>query len=153
MEAYKKSLQKRRNVLLISAILALAVVGVFGFIAFRTAISAYSLDHIRSMVLGASTGLLAGVLLIMVIEAVKCQRALKNPEILQQLYVKESDERSCFINNRSASVGFNVMLIALAVAVTIASWFSTPVSLTLLLTMVCMVFLRLGLKLYYQKKY
>ena len=153
MEAYKNNLRKRRNTLILSAALSLIVLSIFGFIAFSRSITIYSDNHLGSYMLGASTGLLVGVLLVMVMEAVKCQRALKNPDYLQTLYVKESDERSCFINNRSASIGFNFTLVALAVSIAISSWFHTIVSLTLLAAMVFMVILRLCLKLYYQKKY
>ena len=151
MDEYRKQLKKR---LVVSGILMGAMilfVATAGTIWYRMSLT--SQEHLSDFMHGVPTGMAPAFGVLGVVYYIKVLMALKNEDKLRALYIKEHDERTLMIESKSFSLGFGITLYALVLGTMVAAFFNTVVALTLFCVIAFMAFLKLGLRLWYSKKY
>ena len=109
--------------------------------------------NIPDFIEGYQLGFFASIELVIVVTIVKQRTALKNEEALKKLYIKEHDERTIYILQRSGSTGYYLIVIGLAIGVIIAGYFSRTVFVTLIGALLFVCVINVVLKLYYRNKY
>ncbi|MCR5600538.1 MAG: hypothetical protein K6G33_07350 [Ruminococcus sp.] len=100
----------------------------------------------------ATSGLLGELFAISFCNIIKIRKALKNDEMLKQIYIKNTDERNIQIAKEAANASFHAIIIGIALATVIANFISVTVSCTL---SVCLAFIFMvngALSAYYNKK-
>jgi len=102
---------------------------------------------------GFQTGLFLGVEILLLKFIIGYQNAIRNPEKLKMLYVKENDERSKFINTKIGHMGFHSVFLGLAFATVVSGFFDKTVFMTLLGVLIFIGLVKGSLKVYYWKKY
>ena len=102
---------------------------------------------------GFRTGFCSAIVGFAAVKAVLCAAALKNEKKLKAMYIKETDERTAMILQKTASSSFGVTIMALAVASVVASFFSMTVLYTLIAIIFFIVFVRTAFQFYYTRKY
>lgn len=146
MEAFKRKL-KARVVWLAAAMLGIAAI--YFILLFwgdrLSSVPAYG----KEFVTGAFIGLIA-VLLAYIIRTVSY---LGSEEKIQGLYIKENDERRCLILQKTGSLGFRLSGVGLGFAAIIAGFFNLTVSLSLVGAILFLVLVKLGLRIYYERRY
>lgn len=149
MEQYRHTIKTRRN-LLAAAVLLVALI-----------LTAQNLGWFpmgkESFYDGFLYGFIGGGLtsmdLVFIFLLAKCSKALRNEEILNDLYIKENDERQKYIRSKTGGLTMYICSIVILLAAVIAGNYSQTVFFSLL---ACSVFLFLViglLKIYYMKKF
>jgi hypothetical protein len=93
---------------------------------------------------------LTGVLLYCTIRSIG---ALRDQEKLKKLYIRETDERTRLVQQKSGSIGMNIACIGLVLAAAVAGIFNITVFVTLLAAGLFVCVIRGILKIYYFNKY
>lgn len=151
MNEYKTKIRFRLVALVICAVFAGAVV-------LLCMLSAGKAEQDNSgfmvgLAKGFPIGLFIGFYAVMLFNIVRCIRALVKEDVLKKLYVSEHDERKLAIRQNAMGKNFFFTTGALAVAVTVASFYSEIVTITLAVTLAVHVFSGVILKFYYSIKY
>ena len=100
----------------------------------------------------ATSGLLGALFAISFCNIIKIRKALKNDEMLKQIYIRNTDERNIQISKEAANASFHAITIGIALATVIANFISVTVSCTL---SVCLAFIFVvngALSAYYNSK-
>jgi len=146
MEKYKKLLSKR--------VVSLSVViGVFVILEVALLTMRDKLPAMPDFIAGFQAGVVIGVVLCGVFLLVRTILALRNEEALKKLYIKEHDERSVYVQQKSGALSFAISTVGLLIAIIISGYFNTVVFFTLLTALAFILLVRLALKLYYRTKY
>lgn len=146
-----KDVLKRRITLLIAfsviSILLIAIIGTWGYgkIGIGT--------HMEDFMHGAQAGLSAGFLAVMLKYILKYYRAIKSEDKIKSIYIEENDEREELIKNKIGGVGFFFIMGVIMVSIIISGFFNEIVFLTLLGVLVFMIFVKIFLKIYYNRKF
>lgn len=133
METYRTTIKKRMARYIVFAVLSLALVAaltVYTFVVDPDSREPMS-DFMHGFVRGGQTGLLACLIVFLVVDIARCARALKDPEKLKQMYVKETDERNNLVSAKADQATFKLTLYLVALAGVLACFFSSTVALTL----------------------
>lgn len=77
-------------------------------------------------------GALCGIGFLLILDVFKNLRALKYEKKLKDLYIKENDERTIMIMQKTGAIGINICIISLGFAAIIAGFFNEIVFFTLL---------------------
>lgn len=110
-------------------------------------------SHWQSQWRGFLSGASMGILVLMLFGLVRNLLALKNEKKLKKLYIKENDERTIQVWTAARAAGCQVFLILGLVAVIVAGYFSSVVSLTILACVLALSLVCIGFKFYYFNKY
>ncbi len=153
MESFATQIKKRRSLMIVLTLVALAAVGGTAFYYFAFAAPRYPGDGLRGFTQGMTCGLTAGVAGVLIWQIILLSRALVSEAKLRALYIAETDERNRLINDKVGGLGYNLALWALTVAGGVASFFQPLVAFTLLASMAGMALLKAGLSLYYKNRY
>lgn len=100
---------------------------------------------------GFIAGASFGVMALLIFGAVKYIRALHNEAALKKLYVKENDERTKMIYEKSRSLGSSIFLLGMLPAMVITGYFSTTVFFSCLACALALSLISIFCKLYYSK--
>lgn len=159
MEKFKKQLKAKMIGYIITAALSAILYGVFAFLDMTNALgtvlpsSVSGAAETSDFTSGFRTGFCSGIIGFAVIKAIFCAAALKNEQKLKAMYIRETDERTALILQKTASSSFCVTIMALAVASVAASFFSMTVLYTLIAIIFFIVFVRMIFQFYYTRKY
>ncbi|MGL4337118.1 MAG: hypothetical protein ACRCST_09525 [Turicibacter sp.] len=98
-------------------------------------------------------GLCFGLELIVVKKLNDVFNGLRSDEKLRALYIKEHDERRQLIMQQTGSIGFEIAIVGLMVAIIVSSFFNQVVMITLTCVILFLSFVKGILKLYYHVLY
>lgn len=153
MENYGQVLKRRREIL-IGLLFMVVVAIVLTKDTFTDSFNiSRDLGNNIDFIHGFRLGLFIAFELILTLRIIKIQKAQKNEDLLEAMYITEHDERSAFINAKISNVGFNALLIAIAIATIIAGSFHIVVFYTLFSVLLFAVAIKGICKVYYHKKY
>ncbi|HRX08633.1 MAG TPA: hypothetical protein P5559_05665 [Candidatus Limiplasma sp.] len=127
MDKFKEELQKRLLAMGTYAV-GLAVLAIGSFV--RQ--SAGETEEIRAFMAGMNAGLLAVVVIVLVLTALRYLAALKNEDKRKALYIYENDERRLLIRSKMGGDAIQLVLMALVVATVVSEFFNQTVFFTLL---------------------
>lgn len=150
MEKYREKL-KMQNWLFAVGVLVLIAVQILGLNEVIT--PAAGDDHWHGFWNGMMSGAAFGVTIIFAAGILVNLRAMKNDAKLKKLYAKEHDERTAKIVYQAQAAGMQTFLIVGLVALIVAGYFSTTVSVTILACVFTAAVITAGFKLYYHYKY
>lgn len=102
--------------------------------------------------IGFSSGLLLGLLAVMIFFVIKYWAALRNEAKLRALYIEEQDERCKYIETRVGGIGINIIIGGLTLGVAVAVYFDPLVFFTLLAALLFSLLVKGALKLYFRNK-
>lgn len=155
MENYKTKL-KADNIVLVICIVVLTLVSVLGFAAeagIVTLTPTAGDSHWQSMWRGFMSGAAIGLLALMVFGLVQNIRALRDEKLLKKHYIKNNDERTIQIWTSARAAAYQACLLLGLAAVVVAGYFSTTVSITILICVLLSSLSGLLFKIYYSKKF
>jgi len=110
-------------------------------------------EHANGFIHGCVSGLVLAWLGYCIYTIVTVQKALKDDALLKKMYIKETDERRLFIQNKVGGSGMRLILFLLVFAGVLACFFNMLVSYTLIAAADGVALVMIGLKLYYRAKY
>lgn len=151
MEGYRNIIKRRISIYGICIVCSLAFVvpaGIWGY-----SLAQSGDQHVRDFMNGFPIGVFSAFIAVMLLTISRYRRALKDETALKALYIREHDERERMINTKIGGAGYTVVLGSVALAAIILGFFNTTIGTTLIAVAVFMALLKLGLKLYYYKKY
>ncbi len=94
------------------------------------------------------------IVLIMLFKNIfRTSKALKNPDKLDELKIKEYDERSRFINYNVGYLGFEISTIGISIAAFLVAEIDFSAFVTLLSVLLFLLIVRYCLRRYYSSKY
>ncbi len=142
MEDFRKKLKRRSNLIrsFMSLILLLIV-----------ALN-YFVPHNEGFQIGFTLGLALAAEILAAMYLAKCERAIKNEDVMKALYIEENDERSIYIKSQIGGLGLNVVIVSLIIATVVTGFFNEIVFFSLLATLLFSSLVKFSLKLYYKKK-
>lgn len=155
MKQYRNKL-KKQNIVMTVCSLVLLIFSLLGFAAEAGLVSLIPTagdSHWQSTWRGFMSGASMGMLGLMVFGLIRNLRALKNEKRLKKLYVQTHDERAVQLFHNARSAAMSVFLIVGLIAVILTGYFSSTVSITILVCVLFCSVLSLCFKLYYDKKY
>jgi len=145
MDKYRNALKIR---LWFSALYCAAVVTVILLGMFRPG-DAHGNDYIS----GFSLGMCCGIAFVMITFMIKIIGALRNPEKLKKLYIKETDERIRLIQSKAGSAGISVAVAGILLAAIVAGYWNATVFFTLIAAALFISLVVLAMKAFYWSKY
>lgn len=98
-------------------------------------------------------GLFMGLCILALVYLLKSRKAINDETKLRELYIRENDERKMMIKQRMCQSSLIVIIIGLMFAISIAVYIHLIVAYTLMITAFVMMFIVLGFKIYYSRKY
>lgn len=98
-------------------------------------------------------GLFMGLCILALVYLLKSRKAINDETKLRELYIRENDERKMMIKQRMCQSSLVVIIIGLMFAISIAVYIHLIVAYTLMITAFVMMFIVLGFKIYYSRKY
>ncbi len=98
-------------------------------------------------------GILAGLTVVAVYRIRRYLTAMKTPEALKSLHIKESDERSLTISQKTGRSTLIAALTLLGIAGLILSCINQTAFYTIGAVLIALLILYLGFSLYYSRKY
>ena len=103
--------------------------------------------------LGFQTGAATAFTGMLLIFALRLGMALRNPEKLRKLYVAETDERRCFVAQKTGSTGIKAAIGGLFGAAIAAGYYNFTVFVTLIGACLFVCAIVISMKVYYSAKY
>ena len=100
----------------------------------------------------ATSGLLGALFAISFCNIIKIRKALKNDEMLKQIYIRNTDERNIQISKEAANASFHAIIIGIALATVIANFISVTVSCTLSVCLAFIFMVYISVSAYYNSK-
>lgn len=154
MEQFRKKLQFENLVLaIVCVILAGFMVLAFAGETGELPITPMAGDSSwRSQWRGFCAGASAGLLALMAVRLVRNLLAMKSPEKLKKLHIRQNDEREWEIYTKAMCAAMRLFLVLCLAAVVVVGYFNVTAGLTLLVTVASASFLGLGFKCYYRRK-
>ncbi len=147
MENFRQKVKKRIGVNLALAAVSLIVAAVVCVKAFGA-----EQGFLPVYIAGVEFGLFITFFAYLIFGAARDARALGDEEKLRALHIAESDERTRFIEEKMGKTALNALIVALILAVLLASCFDLTVALTLVGVLLFAAMLRGGLWVYYSCK-
>ena len=154
MEQYRKKLRFEN---LVIALLGLVLVG-FMALAFageagKIPLSPVSGDaHWQSQWRGFCAGVAGGLLALLLLGLGRNLLAMKSPEKLKKLYIRQNDEREWEIYSKALCAAMRLCLLLALVATVVVGYFNATAGLTLLIATFAATLICLAFKLYYRRK-
>lgn len=148
MTVYKKSIKTRLVLFLVSFVVVSALFAI-SFLTLNASKSNAAGDFINGYRFGISFSVLAGLIYYIIYYYL----ILQSEEKLRKSYIDETDERKIMIAQKAGSNGMGLVVLGLAIASVISSFFDDKVSITLIITCLVTVLIHSGLKLYYKNKF
>jgi len=145
MDAYKKNLRTRMN--LVSVAAAVAALLYVGLMIYRE-----HLPVLPSFIKGFHIGAFVGLELILGWYLGQCMRASKKESELKRMYIAENDERTGLIIRNASTLGMSVVLFGLAIAAIVSGFFSATVFYTLMASLLFVLIVFYGMWVYYARK-
>lgn len=149
MTSFEKEIQKRLKITIWGTVLTMVAVALAFTI--RLSIGGYSLevsiDHLFVML-----GIFAGIVVAALIKITRFRNALKNKNKLEELYIKETDERNRIIILKTCRACITITLTFLGIGAIIASLFNEIVFFTLGIVLILILILYLTLRVYYTNR-
>lgn len=106
-------------------------------------------EQANDFVFGFQLGLLCALLIMFLGNLVKYRKALKDNNLLKQLYYQENDERMCYINQQVGKSTMSVVTVIMVIATIITGYFNITVFCTMIAVTLLQVLIQIGLKWYY----
>ena len=78
---------------------------------------------------------------------------LRDPDRLNKLHIAETDERNIFIQQKTGSIGINIVIFGLAIATIATKQQSPQVFFAFLISLLFVIAVRVFLNLYYRNRY
>ncbi len=140
MNQYKKKLYQRFFTLL-------AMVLVFVFVLVVTKANEDT-GHLG----GFMSGVVSSSGMVLIVYGIRLRKAIKNPETLKKMQIKETDERNVLIVQKVQSGSFSIFVFAIGMLTIAFAFINRDImySYSLLLVIACIV--KLGLYWYYKRK-
>ncbi|WP_010297981.1 hypothetical protein [Clostridium senegalense] len=110
-------------------------------------------NHSTDFIKGVQFGMFFGLETLLIMNIIKFRGALNNKEKLKLLYIKENDEREKLILLKSSLMAINIITVILALGIIVSGFYNEIVFFTLIMTLFIVGVVRVGLKIYYNKKY
>lgn len=110
-------------------------------------------NHSTDFIKGVQFGMFFGLETLLLMNIIKFRGALNNKEKLKLLYIKENDEREKLILLKSSLMAINIITVILALGIIVSGFYNEIVFFTLIMTLFIVGVVRVGLKIYYNKKY
>ncbi|NEU06288.1 hypothetical protein [Clostridium senegalense] len=110
-------------------------------------------NHSTDFIKGVQFGMFFGLETLLLMNIIKFRGALNNKEKLKLLYIKENDEREKLILLKSSLMAINIITVILALGIIVSGFYNEIVFFTLIMTLFIVGVVRIGLKIYYNKKY
>lgn len=150
MISFEKELKKRVLVQIIKAI----TIGVLVMIACIIKVRLHgNIESVSAMDRGILFGMFFGAEVSSIKAIQKYRKALKTPEILEELHIKEVDERNRVITLRTCKTFMYMSITLLSVAGMITAFFSQVIFMTISIILVALLVLYGVLAMYYSGKY
>ncbi|MDU5149143.1 hypothetical protein [uncultured Anaerococcus sp.] len=108
-------------------------------------------SNISDSTLGFINGLTLGIEIVSVFWVFRIRKALRDDNLLRELYIKEFDERENLVKLKSGSILISKIAIAIFLVSIITSFFNIVVFYTLVITGISLIMVSLFLKLYRRK--
>lgn len=150
MENYKQKIKLAR-LFDIFGIFAIILIYIVLMVFFSDRLSAVSAS--TNFISGFQTGLSFAFILYMIIEIIKINKALKNKDKLEELYIEATDERNQKIQKELESTTSSIFMIVLFLGTIVSGYFSTTVFFTLLGSLGVFVGIKAICKFVYNKKF
>ena len=103
--------------------------------------------------IGVLIGLFVGVEISAIRFILKYRKALKNPEVMEELHIQEADERNHVIILRTCRAAIRQTLNILGLAVVISAFLNQTVFWTIIAVIVLIMVLYYSLFVYYSRKH
>ena len=150
MNTYRETLNKRLKWSVAFNGLAIALIAITFWIGQALNQNSTMQD---GMVTGFQVGIFIGLQAVMLYGIIRYRKALKDDTLLKAMYIQETDERSRWLQGKIGSMGLKLILSGIMIAMIIAGFFNLTVLLTLFAVLLFVLFVQLGLKVFYQNKY
>ena len=144
MDRYKKKVQNRVIWLMV---LFISLVGSYFILLFNQE----KLSQLSSNIMGFHAGVLSSIGFLLMLKVFKYLKAIKSEKELKKLYIKENDERTMMIMQKTGAIGINICITGLGSAAIIAGFFNEIVFFTLLGTTLFTALVKGLFKAYYHK--
>jgi len=102
---------------------------------------------------GVRIGMFIGFEAVLIYRLTRYRRALKKPDLLEKLYIQETDERTVFILQKSFGATFGISIILFAFCGIVASFWSMEVFLTLIVCAAALGLINKCCRVYYRKRF
>jgi len=140
MEQFRKTLEKRNN-------------RNYAVIIFAVAANIFYFPRMsENPVYHFVTGMLAGLIPVLIVMTLKNRRVMKDDARLREMHIKENDERLLMIKQKAGSAFLPISAIGLGAAATVSLYFDQTIFFTLLGAMIFMALVKIILRLYYTRK-
>lgn len=143
MDKFKKQLQSRNRWLCVLLFIYVGMIMLLHFV----------LSDVNNIGNDFLMGLFMGLCMLAVVYLLKSHQAINDETKLRELYIRENDERKILIKQRMCQSSLMVIIIGLIFAISIAIYIHLIVAYTLMITAFVMMFIVLGFKIYYSRKY
>jgi hypothetical protein len=97
-------------------------------------------------------GALTSIGILLILDILRYLRAIKDDSKLKELYIKENDERTIMIMQKTGAAGINICILGLGIATVVAGYFNELIFFTLLGATLFVALVKGLFKLYYFKK-
>ncbi|WP_352418034.1 hypothetical protein [Proteiniborus sp.] len=108
-----------------------------------------SLPKTSGRIMSFHAGILSGFGVLLLLDVFKYLRAMKDEKELKKLYIKENDERTIMIMQKTGAIGLNMCIIGLGCGAIIAGFFNEVVFLTLMGAILFISLVKGLFKIYY----
>lgn len=150
MKSFEKEIKKRVLIQAIKAIVIAAFVTITFIIKVRLHGNIESVSYADICILA---GMFLGGVLSPIRAILKYRKVLKTSESLEELHIRETDERNRIITLKTCRSTVKLICALLGFAGIIASFFSLTVLWTIGIILIAILVLHIALKLYYSRKY
>ena len=138
---------KIRNRILLLIILLVGLITIY-FILFM---NQDKLPKSSKNIMSFHGGVLSSFSILLILNIFRNLIAIKNEKKLRKLYIKENDERSIMIMQKTGAVGINICIVGFAGASIIAGYFNNVIFFTLLGATIFVSLIKGLFKVYYHK--
>ena len=149
MTNYRETVIKRIRLWRVSISLLTIIIALHYIDVFRPFASSHYFDFLNGTVLGT----IVAIMILAITNIRKYSVGLKDERVLRELYNKENDERTQYIQNKSGGMILIACAIIIFIAALIAGFFNIIIFVTLVVVTYFLLFVKLCLKFYYTKKY
>lgn len=145
MDKFKIKIRKRIMLLIL---LFISLISIY-FILF---LNQDKLSKSSNDIMNFHGGVLSSFSILLILDILRNLRSIRDEKELKKLYIKENDERTIMIMQKTGAVGINICIIVFAGATIIAGYFNELIFFTLLGTTLFVSLIKGLFKVYYHKK-